>query len=313
MKKKLLFLGVATLALATSCNTKENYSSNSFNVGTINVITDLSEGTAHASFGYYLFQLTTNETGQTGTISTSDLILNNQATSFTTESQSYKNIAFSGFITDAYLSNVQTANGSLSNANFLLTPFFYVPNSNTVTSFPNDGNKVIAQYNYNNRYLVKTFPEYSFYVGTTLSTYTDRQGTTETANKEDIYYMLVLGNSDKVNPDKENINLNTATLYIFNAVFSNNPNEPPKSKITLSNLSVDYSGGKIKVSGTDVIPLVGMGNSEVEYPNYIFKTITFETLSYDLTQCGINFVVGEDGNYKASFSGSYTSYNYSSN
>lgn len=289
MKKIVTYCGLSILIGMAACTKGESNYTATYNMTPINIITSLEDGTTTASQGNYKFELTSNYDTQYGTIEVSDLVIDNNIVKFITDQQTYQTNLYY-----AYFQKVKSGSANISDANFLLTPYYNYPAFFGVpANYANDGNVVIASFNYGNSYKVTTFQKNTFYTGTTTTSFSF-QGQSQQFDTETIYYQLDL--NVKESP-------NTARLVMYNAKFTNIEQEPIKKQINIEGLTVEYSNGMIKVYGEDIIPDIVEGTSSTPYPNYVFNTIEFETTSSDLTNCKINYVVA--GVYKGSFNGSY--------
>lgn len=292
MKKNLL-LGCALMALGfTACTDGESNYSYTYNLNPINIITDLSDGTTYASTGQYVFVLTIENNGQHGVIDVKNLSINNNTVNFSTVDQSYtSNLFYANF------ANVKASDANISNANFLLTPYYNYPQFVGINpTYGNPGNIVVANYTYNDAYSVKTFQHNTFFTGTTETVY-PYKGEVQNFSTDKIYYQLSLNVKDS--PNK-------ATLTMYNAKFTSVEQEPVKD-IIIEDLDVTYDNGSITVSGTEVIPGIMEGNEITPYPSFIINEIEFKTTSADLTWATIKFQVA--GMYNGTFSGSYANTN----
>lgn len=293
MDKNLLLVGMALAAVPflTGCNGEDSFSQTiPVNTTPINIITDLNTGTTNASMGGYLFNLVVTNEGQTGTISAKAEVNKDTPLTFTTEEKSYST---NGYY--AHFQNVTSNTVNIKNSDFLLTPFYYRPENFKINStFPDYRYVVVSSYYIGDSYHIRTFQPETFYYGTTNTSY-PYMGQQQTYSTDDIYYQLSI--------DTEKFN--TATLYIFNAKFSDSP-EPRKEMIKLENLSVAYSENGISVTGENITPLVLEGNNLTPNDSFIFQDIRFDTTKGDLTDCNINFTV----NASMSVNGMTVSYDY---
>lgn len=293
--KKIYLLGGLALALGLSaCSESKSTYTQTYGTTTLNIITDLNDGSTVASKGDYEFNLFIdmgNDT-HTGTVSTTNLILNNSSVAFTTVDQTYSTNLY-----DAYFTNVKAQNQNLTDATFLLTPFFYIPSMfNVDASFTTPRNIILAQYTINDAYRVRTFQEKTFFKGTTQTHY-QMGPEPENFTTEDIYYMLTI-----------DIEKNTASISMFNAKFSSSEKEPLKKQIDVDGLTVEYGDGVITVKGEDIVPNLVEAGESTPYPGFIFNNIEFKTTGEDLTGCEINFLVA--GMFNGSFSGIYAETEY---
>lgn len=279
MKRNLLFgsLALMGVALLTGCNKNDGFTQTvPFSASTLNVITNVGTGATTVSSGMYYFSLTMTNTSETGVINVANLAIDKDAPlSFTTEEQSY--------LTDYYYAlfeNVRSSTVNLNNATILLTPYYYRPSQylQGKIDFPNYGDVVVAYYNIGQNYLIRTFQPETFYVGTTNTSY-PYMGQQQTYSTDDIYYQLSL-----------DIKTNSATIYMYNAKFSDSP-EPRKEMIVIKGLTPSYSADGITVTGQNITPLVGEGGATTPNEDFIFKEIKFQTINNILTQCSIDFTV----------------------
>ena len=294
MKKSIfLVLGVlVTLPTLTSCNGDNDfYQTVPFYTSAINIITNLGDGTTTASEGNYGFSLTITNTSQTGYIYASNIAIDKDAPlSFTTDEQSYS----TSTPYNAYFENVKSSTVNLKNANFLLTPYFYQPALYKINAnFPDYKDIIVASYNIGETYLIRTFLPETFFVGETTTQY-PYMGQQQSYNAKDIFYQLSL-----------NLKENTATIYIYNAKFSDSP-EPRKEMIVVSGLTPSYSADGITVTGANIVPEVGEGGTTTPNEDFIFKAIKFQTTNPGLTECKIDFTVEAHMNMK----GNQISYDY---
>lgn len=290
MNKTLLFGGVMLAAALASCSKGESTSTYTYNLNPVNIITDLTDNSTVASQGGYTITLKMNTETQYGTIEVSDLVINNSIVKFSTNEQNYKTNLYY-----AYFENVQSSSANLTDADFLLTPYFNYPSVYGVTAtYLNPGNVLMADYIYNGQYQVKTFPLNAFYVGDTSTSY-PFMGETQYYETTDIYYQLSLNKDD----------LSKATIMMFNAKFSGVEQEPVKKQIILDNLDVTYADGTFTVTGTDVIPYIVEGTESTPYPSYTFDSIEMKITGDDLTGCVLTYMVA--GIYSGTFSGLYGS------
>lgn len=302
MKKLFIMAGASLLVSLTGCNSENNSGSYTQKFGTapINLITSVVDGTTTVSKGTYMFDLTIS--GQTGTISTNDLTVNNSSVSFKTPELKY---ASSGY--DAIFKNVEaTATGNMTynlvNGTFIATPFYFYPGQiginspyNPPTGF-NLPDILVASYTLAGMCVVKTFQQNTFFTGETTTTY-PYMGEIAHYSTKDIMYGLILDLSN-----------NTATLIMYKAKFSGVPQEPVKTQINLNNLPVDFSNGMIRIKAEDVIPDVVEGGQTTPNEDYIFNNIEFATTSEDLTSARITYTVA--GRYTGTFMGSYVDVSY---
>ena len=317
--KKSFLIGVGSLLLLASCNGgSEYYQTISYSSYPLNIITNLSNETTEVSQGTYYFIFSFTNDGNTGYVAANNVAINKDIpVNFQTSEQTYlsdMNDSYSVYGSYALFEDAKSTSGNLRNASFLLTPRFnkpanFQPLSSLSIAFPDYmGNVAVARYYLGENYLVHTFLPETLFAGTTSTSY-PYMGQNQSYQTNDIYYQL------SWNPVGENADPSKATLYIYNAKFSNSP-EPIKVRIRLSDLDVKCDANGITVTGSDIVSMVLEGNGETEYNNFIFKNIEFRTTNEDLTQCEIIFTVEHTMdmqgtsmtvNYEGAFEGSYLS------
>lgn len=300
MKKSFLFAGAAFMLILSSCNGNDNVLRQSFTTTPISIITSLTDGSTTVTTGYYRFDV--EAYSQLGTLTASDIILNGSSIGFVTEELPYQSYGYDVIFKNITANATGSSSYEVKNGNFIATPYYYFPGYFGIESPYNPPlaygipNVLVASYQLGNDYFVKTFQANTFYKGTTTTSYTF-QGNTENFKTEDIAYGLILNLKD-----------NTATLIMYNAKFSNVPQEPVKSQINIEGLDVTFSNSGIVARGTNIIPNVVEGTHSTPYENYIFNTIEFRTTSDDLTKATISYNVA--GMYYGTFTGDYADLSY---
>ena len=306
--KKILLVGLLpAMVSVTSCNNNDDWEESfAFPTKTINIVTDLSSGETSASWGSYQVDLTYGP--NKGKISSSDLVVGAGNNSLAmAESEFSPNVNYNlGFAyfknTSAKVSGVSTFN--VTNDVFLTTPLYWFTTDACAqyTYSPvmlNAGNgkttvqpAMIAKFQLGNEYLVRTYQQDTFFDGESKITYTI-QGETETNITKTIGYRLHIEND-----------LKSAALILYNAKFSNNPNEPDGKIIIVPDLDIEYSGDGIKVTGTEVVPLLIEAGGTTPYDRYTFNTLEFKTDKEMLTTCTIRYTLMK-GAFTGSFEGGY--------
>lgn len=310
--KKFYFLCASAALMAFSSCTKDGYQEFNSTVPApaISIITSLNTGDVSVIPGVYGFRLTTKNYESTAYVISPDLIADNTSLSFTSNSQDYKT---SG--NDVFMSNVTgtvgNTNMELNNANFLaLNPIeeptykygYYYDLTNIGNTYTFKLNYqfpwiAIAKYNIGNSYRVNTFPETTFFRGTTTTQYSaNPNGYTN----DDITYRFT------IMQDKETKKF-SANMILYNAKFAA---EMPVSLVAVlvEGLDVDFSADGVTISGTDIIPSYYKEAGFDPLPMYIFKSVVFKTTNSDYTSGMIDYEVGTD--YKGHFEGSYVNSYY---
>lgn len=275
----------------TSCDHGEYKNSISYNLGAINIITSVDDGSVTVNTGTYSFDI--DLANQKGYVSSSDLVINNSVMSLNTYSQTYESTG-----ADAYFSNIKGTVGSqeLNNALFLDTPWYYYTTNSAgeyTYRIPGVPRIVVARYEIGDAYRVNTFQEDTFFMGKTTTTY--GEGATNTT--EEIIYRFII-----------DVEKSTATLLMYNAKFSGSPYEPAKPCVVLPGLDVTFASTGITIEGTDIVPEVIEGNEATPYPDYAFDYIEFNTTNPYYTDGEIKYSVGGKG--IGEFTGSYITGSY---
>lgn len=292
MKKTLLFGGIALLLSMTACDSNNSKTTQKFSVPVYNVLTSLTDGTTSISPAYYTFDLITSS--MVGTISEEGLIIDNSAVNFITDEVKYKSYT----LNDALFSNIEatttgTMTYALTNGTFNLNPYFYVPNKQYTPATPY---ALIASYNLGSEYKVVTYFIDPYYVGDTNTQYTI-QGTQQRYKTDNIVYGVKL-----------NLKEMTATISMYNAKFTDVPQEPTKAQINIAGLPLTFSNGAIIIKGENIVPTVVEGGVETPYEDFMINSIEFRSTSSNLVSASINYVVA--GMYYGSFTGDYATLEY---
>lgn len=288
--KKIVLFSIATLVMTavSSCDSgNDEERTLSFNIPCINIVTSFNDNSTTASNGAYAFDL--NISQMTGTIIGSGLIIDNNAMDFTSNESTYKSSGVNAYFENISATVTGNSSYSITNGSFLATPAFWYPQQ--FIGNPQSAYVVVANYNIGNLYSVKTYPKDAVYNGTTNTSYTI-QGLEQSAQNENIFYQVLINPTDKL-----------ANIVIYNAKFSDSPNEPTKAAIYVKNLPVVFSESGITISGENVIPEVQDGSTTTPNETYVFNTINFKTTDSKMTKCEIIFEVA--GMYYGSFTGSY--------
>ena len=275
MKKSLLFGAAACLLALSGCNNNDYTYTWPTTLSTLNLITD-ANGNTTVSPGIYSVSRTETHESLTGYIVVNNLAINPDApVGFATVEQNIKSDEYG---LAYYFANAQSAtNGyTLQNANFEITRYFYWPKN---TEFRYPGEVVIAQYEVNNAYKVKTFQPVTCYNGETTTSF-PYMGQNMTNTTSTIQYMFTL--------DYEK---NTADVIMLNAKFSGVPAEPEKEQVQVKGLKVSYDNAQISASGENITSIMVEGGATTPNEDYVFKSITFNTTNSDLTEVEIHYVI----------------------
>ena len=311
MKKFLVFACAASLLSMTSClkDGKEEITQ-AFPAFSVNIISSLEDETVLASLGAYTFDLNLME--QTGTVASDDkLIFDNTLLKFTSDSQTYQSavnqIYFNNFKGTVTNTTLDLNNGflmaiypvSLTNdSNPEDLPGYYYSSANageyTYILSPNQNFnwEAVGLYYMGDKYRVNTFPVDTFFKGSTQTEYPNREGGMDTYQTEKITYRFALDEK-----------LKTATMFMYNAKFSNVPQEPEKAVIMVEGLDVEYNFDGIVISGTNIIPQMYEAGAYTPVERFIVNNVEFRTTNEYYTNATIDFTVA--GTYEGHFEGSY--------
>lgn len=285
--KKIIICAAAALAVSlVSCKEGENYGT--YPVVSANYIVDLETGECSASLSNYKFYI--NYTQSVGSLSCDNLLINNVTYNLTTTETPSATTLYG-----IDLKNLKgSAKGSssyefVSNKCTFTTGFYLATPSGTKLPQAFSDDFLAANYRLGDKYWVRTFNPGGYYVGTTYTTYPGAEGV-ETAQSTSISYGLVL-----------NFVENTADLYIYNAKFSNNPNEPDNKNILVGNLSMELTYNGIVISGEDVVPGLYEGGDWTDYPAFSFNKILVELVGEEMTTVQVNYTVA--GRFTGAFTG----------
>lgn len=190
-----------------------------------------------------------------------------------------------------YNSPFTSVNGDVINGfeACILSDYWYYTGENTIHTTPLS----LLQYIYFNvpgKFSVHAFPTRVYYGGTTVSSYKTAEGQDKNFKSETPVFGVEM-----------NLDSRTATVKIYNAKFADEM--PAISLMTLSGLTVegDRDHG-YEIKGTDIIPVVGMGDGAVPYPNFIFNSFELHPSEDLFTDVECDFNVA--GRFNGEFEGS---------
>lgn len=291
MKKLTLgFLSIALLSLG-ACSTDVEDTTQSVRYTTVNLISPLDGSEPFATEGAYTFDL--NLTRLYGTVSTTNLKIDNKDYSFTTDTVSTLNYTgMQGFYirflnVKGYLGGDRTM--PLNNANFDITSLFYSPGI-TIPEYPEKQENmpyIIGQYTAGDWYVV-TLQKDATYVGKTKTTYPGQDGTEQTYENEGMYYRVIMDTDKK-----------TADIIIYEPQFASSA--PKLKSIRLKGLPVKFGHGSFTIDAQDVIPQMVEGTSWIDVPNFTFNSFSVSSTNKEMTKIKMDYTVA--GAYQGSFSG----------
>ena len=291
MKKTLLYTAIATLFGGASCSTDgQNDVTLEWNTPTINVITSLDDGSINMSAGRYAIKI--SQTGWTGDINSSSLVLNGGTSNLATDQGSYTTDGVNIFFKNLPGNVTGNVNMPISKGNFNLYSYYY--NNTPVGKYsfaPYATAAIAANYQVGDAYLVRTFQPVTVFKGSTTTSYPNASGEIEHYNTDEIQYGVSIDMTNK-----------TAAIVMFDSKFSASDKEPVKT-VLIEGLNVEATSRGIRISGEDIIPGMLSGSEPLPIPNYIFNSIVFETTNEFLTEARLTFNVA--GIYSGTFTGSY--------
>lgn len=293
MKKITLGLFSAALLAMGACSTEVEDQTQTVGYPAVNLISPLNGGESFATKGSYKFFL--NLTQGKGTVSTTNLMIDNKAYSFQTDTVAYGYVGGNGMLIrmnnlKGYLDGNREM--PLSGVNFDITSYYYSSNIQVpgFSQFPENAYPyVIGQYSAGN-WDVATFQEDASYYGETTTSYPGEGGTVESFKNEDMLYRVII-----------DIDKKTAQVIIYNAKFA--APAPTLQAILLKDLKVTWKHGSYSIEGENVVPEVAEGGAWTENPKYVFNTFAMNTLNRSMTQAEMSYKVA--GVFNGYFKGSY--------
>ena len=303
--KKFYLLGAAGLLLAFSSCSKDSYHevSTTYYASSLTIVTSVDEGNVTVIPGVYAFNVEVVNDSQTVSVaSPGELIADNTALSFVTSREKYLTTG-----NDIFVANVTGTVGNtgmnLNKATFLacnpIDSYFSYGYYNDLSDIGDYtfqigdvGRIAVAQYNIGDSFKVNTFPETSFFKGTTKTTYSANPNGFQT---EDITYRFSIYYD---NDNKEYL----ADMILYNARFAE---EMPMSlaAVLVKGLNVEFNPDNVTITGENIIPYWYTNSAYQELARYIFKSVTFETTNSSYTDAKLIYEVGTD--YVGEFEGSY--------
>lgn len=173
----------------------------------------------------------------------------------------------------------------------LINNYYYFSNTGgNAGGTPPMGTIVASMFRVGGEYTVTVIPHIAYYGGTTVTQYQIKSEEVESTFYEPLYYITL---------DLKNM---TADLVIYNARFADLM--PALAAVNLRGLKLETSHEHgYTISGKNVVPSVGVGSNEVEYPQYVFDEIEMHPTNSLYTSCEIEYTVANK--YKGRFTGSY--------
>lgn len=287
-------MGIAFLL--ASCNSGENESYEKSTFLEYNLLVDTQDANAPAQVAYARYEAT-NYTYK-GTVDLKgDLILDNRQYSFETDTMMIRAKYFSVNGQSAYYSTFSKKGpskaGSIASdidgtivVYYKPMDYLLYPDYNLNTQFRLD-----LSYILNDRYAVQTFSPYALYRGETTSM---AGGQANTINTSDYVVDIDFG-KDK------------ASVYVYNAKFSSNPENPTPKIIRFEDIPVAFShDGFTLESAAPKTTVIGKKDNQaamVDSVGYAASDFSFRFISKDLTKAAISYKLdGYDVNFQGSSS-----------
>lgn len=318
MKKTVFCLLSSAGILLSSCTMGSGENSRTVGYATCNMVIPTNGGEPLLSYGSYVFSFDFN--AATASVSTNSLIIDNKTYSFTTDPVKYTDFGYRQVIPG--LSGV-VGNGSMDikdatfmtaipeipenfNPTRVFTPTMkddkgtvsYLPGTIYHPNIQSVGLMVVANYTMGNEYTVRTFTPDVFYTGDTSTRY-QVDGAPQMSQTKNIVYRIIM-----------DIEKKKAALVMYNAKFSNSPNEPEKAAIYVPDLDVKFTSGGYEITGTDIVPYMYEGSLSLpdpdtytKYENFKFDSFRLATTDRWLSSVAVTYKVA--GIYDGSFSGKY--------
>lgn len=275
MKTKLFStLLMACGLLFSSCNLEPDSESNYYpgEFPTCNFIKPAS-GDAYAAYGNYV--LTYYYYDNRLTVGTSNLLLGDSYSSFTTGYIGYKEANFSNGVSVLSFSDGSAAKLNINDLSGYTTTNFRMPEKDPLYKYV-PVVPLVMQYNVGTEYQVKTFLPDAVYFGTTTIT-TVSSGANFT--NPDFLYRVIF-----------NKDLKKADVVFYNAKFAERM--PITVSFALKDLDVKFldNGYEISIPADEErIPLYYAGNDTEPFPSYTFTALKLTNTSPDLTSAAITY------------------------
>lgn len=302
MKKSLLGLAALTGLMFTSCDMPTKDSTSSITVMAYNMVMPLNGGEPVVSTTPCFYTFDSNMSKSTMKVTGNPLTIDNNSYSFVTDTAGYRpynNYPSSETQTvtrvvseGVYISGVQgrftnSHSDVLKNGSFAYNISYITTNLNWIPDHPGVMYKgksvpvsVIGSYQINDEYLVRTINSDTFYTGITHTSYPGMQGNTVSYEDKSMIYRVLLNLKDK-----------TANLLIYDAKFSDNPNEPKKEAISIPDLKVTFKNGYYTVEGEDITPLVYEAGGLTKNNSFNIKKFVMQTQGALMVDVVMNYEV----------------------
>lgn len=299
--KKVIYTFTLLLFALTSCNSGPKEGDN-FSVvcSTGNIVTPDDGSEPYAFTGKYTFKFNY----QVGTleVSAENLPVNNNLASFSTQPEQYNYGAYREGALYSFPVNSDglvsaSGNVKISGMKGQLTSIYYASEDFRIAAGNNAdaplGFLPVMSYKIDGIGTVQTFPTQAFYSGRTTTDYTKSDGTPGSFLNEEPLYQFTIDLIKK-----------KAILYMINAKFAEEM--PIKLNLVLEDLDVKIMNGGYIIEGVDIVPQAyGSDGSLRPFPNYVFRSISFSTITPDLVSIIGEYTCGLNGQYRGKFTGAY--------
>lgn len=299
MKKFTFGIIAASALLLTACDMGSSDSTQSVNYLSANLVTPKDGSASFATPGTYTVFM--NITQGTLSIATNNLMINNTAYSFATDTTQVKSEIVNTEMGNGQTITIDNPKGFFNNNRTLplLNGKFVISSLNykyggqganlsqtPLYAYP----VIISHYDVGSDYTVRTFPPDACYLGNTSTTYPTEAGTGSYYNKDMVYRVEITDFAKK-----------KANVYIYQAKFAEAA--PTLTGVVLKDLNISWENNYYTISGENITPGVIEGTQTTPNDKYVFDKFNFTTVGPDMTNANITYEVA--GKFKGSFSGSY--------
>lgn len=291
MKRYLLPLAGALISILPSCNDLDNIpdtpNTQQYTGNLITCIVPCDESQEVIMTEAPTYKYTVNTTNNLWKISVSNLSVPGFTPLSFTSPEMLATSGYNSFFN--FLSDIQAGDAEISNLEAVIArDYSYYTGESTVIGLP-IGTLAMTSFDVKDRYKVHAGPKLCYYEGSVVSRYYDKDGAEQSFMSSNTYFSVMIKLATK-----------TADITIHNAKFAQPM--PAMSIMTLSGLSVsgDREHG-YRITGKNIIPVVGEGLNAVSYPDFVFNEIDFHPTDDLLTTGECEFTVA--GRFYGKFTG----------
>lgn len=299
---KRIFIGAIAagmLALGACSTSTVDDTTQTISFFTNNLVTPLDGGAPFLTTSQYSCFF--NMTKGVANLSTSDLTIDNQKQTFTTDTVPFKWYTLSSGAGVTQLIKVDGAKGNVNNNVDLplgnvvttITGAFYWNPTNIAgidaVRFP--GSMAFINYNIGSKYMVQTVQPIAFYCGTTHTSYSI-QGAAKAFSTDKITYRVML-----------NLDQKKAEVVMYDAAFADGM--PSLTCIRLKDLDFTLERGNYVISGANVVPQTPDAGSMTDNDSYVFESFNMTMTNTKLTNTRMDFEVVAKPMGNAKFTGQF--------